>query len=195
MSDEDYKKSLKEIFDQHGDQGFGNFNYFYQSQILWDETMAHSVDEFLKQNPDYQIVVLAGSGHIMYGSGIPKRAFRLNGKDYATLIQGSESTDEDVGNFVLFPKPIPPLPAVQIGIFLTEADGRVRIVDVENDSVAEKAGLKKDDIFISIDDWKIEGIEDVKISMFDKKEGDTIKVRILRKNLAGEKELEFAITL
>ena len=131
----------------------------------------------------------------MYGSGIPKRAFRLNGKDYATLIQGSESTDEDVGNFVLFPKPIPPLPAVQIGIFLTEADGRVRIVDVENDSVAEKAGLKKDDIFISIDDWKIEGIEDVKISMFDKKEGDTIKVRILRKNLAGEKELEFAITL
>ncbi|HEY9205622.1 MAG TPA: ChaN family lipoprotein [Candidatus Methanoperedens sp.] len=195
MSDEDYKKSLKEIFDLHGNQGFENFDYFYQSQILWDETMAHSVDEFLKHNPDHQIVVLAGLGHIMYGSGIPKRAYRLDGKDYATLIQGSESTDENVGNFVLFPKPISPIPAVQLGIFPAEADGRVKIVNVETDSVAEKAGLKKDDIFISIDDWKIEGIEDVRISMFDKKEGDTIKVRILRKSLTGEKELNFTITL
>jgi aminopeptidase N len=195
MSDEDYRKSLKEIFDQHGNQGFGNFNNFYQSQILWDETMAHSVNEFLEQNPDYQIVVLAGSGHIMYGSGIPKRAYRLNGKDYATLIQNPDSTDEDVGNFVLFPKPISLPPTVQLGIFPAEADGRVKIVNVETDSVAEKAGLKKDDIFISIDDWKIEGIEDVRISMFDTKEGDTIKVRILRKSLTGEKELEFMMTL
>jgi membrane-associated protease RseP (regulator of RpoE activity) len=195
MSDEDYKRSLKEIFDQHGNQGFGNFNYFYQSQILWDETMAHSVDEFLKQNPDYQIVVLAGVGHIMYGSGIPKRAYRLNARDYSTLIQGSENTDEDVGSYVLFPKPVSQLPVLQLGIFPAEVDGRVKIANVELDSIAERAGLKKDDIFISIDDWKIEGIEDVKISMFDKKEGDTINVKILRKSLVGEKELEFTVTL
>lgn len=195
MSDEDYKKSLKEIFDQHGNQGFVNFNYFYQSQILWDETMAHSVDDFLKQNPDYQIVVLAGAGHIMYGSGVPKRAYRLNAKDYATLVQGSENIDEDVGNFVLLPKPVSPLPTLQLGIFPAEVDGRVKIVNVNGDSIAEKAGLKKDDIFISIDDWKIESIEDVKISMFDKKEGDTIEVKILRKSPAGENELKFIIIL
>ena len=157
--------------------------------------MAHSVDEFLKQNPDYQIVVLAGSGHIMYGSGIPKRAYRLNGKDYAILIQNPDSIDENVGNFVLFPKPVPLPSTVQLGIFSEEADGRVKIANVGTDSAAEKAGLKKDDIFISIDDWRIEGIEDVRISMFDKKEGDTIKVRILRKSLTGEKELNFTITL
>jgi len=195
MSDENYKKSLKKIFDQHGNQEFENFNYFYQSQILWDETMAHSVDDFLKQNPGRQIVVLAGDGHIMYGSGIPKRAYRLNEKDYATLIQGSENIDEDVGNFVLLPKPTSPLPTMQLGIFPAEIDGRVKIVKVIGDSIAEKAGLKEDDRFISIDDWKIESIEDVKISMFDKKEGDTIEVKILRKGLAGENELELTVTL
>ncbi len=102
---------------------------------------------------------------------------------------------ENVGSFVLFPKPIQLPPAAQLGIFLAEVDGRVKIVNVETDSAAEKAGLKKDDILVSIDDWKIEGIEDVEISMFDKKEGDTIKVKILRKGLTGEKEIEFNVTL
>ena len=188
------KINLRRSFDQHG-QGFENFDYFYQSQILWDETMAHSVDEFLKQNPDYHMVVLAGTGHIMYDSGIPKRAYRLNGKDYATLIQNPDSIDENIGNFVLFPKSLSLPPTPQLGIFPSESGGRVKINNVESDSVAEKAGLKKDDLFISIDDWKIETIDDVRISIFDKKQGDTIKVKVLRKSLVGEKELEFTVTL
>ncbi|MFZ3166615.1 MAG: ChaN family lipoprotein [Candidatus Methanoperedens sp.] len=192
MSDEIYKNQLQEIFDQHG-QGFENFDYFYQSQILWDETMAHSVDEFLKQNPDYHMVVLAGTGHIMYDSGIPKRAYRLNGKDYATLIQNPDTIDENIGNFVLFPKSLSLLPTPHLGIFPSESGDRVKITNVENDSVAQKAGLKKDDLFISIDDWKIETIDDVKISIFDKKQGDTIKVKVLRKSLVSEKELEFIV--
>jgi aminopeptidase N len=199
MSDEDYKRSLKQIFDQHADQGFGqgfgDFNYFYQSQIIWDETMAHSIYEFLNQKPDYNIVVLAGSGHIMYGSGIPKRAYRLNAKDYVTLVQNPESIDGDVGDFVLFPKPVSPLPVPQLGIFPTEMNGSVKISTVENESAAEKAGLQNNDTLLSIDDWKIETIDDVKIAMFDKKEGDTIKVRISRKSQTGEKELEFAVIL
>jgi aminopeptidase N len=195
MSDEIYKNRLKEIFDQHGNQGFVNFNYFYQSQILWDETMAHSVDEFLKQNPDHHMVVLAGTGHIMYDSGIPKRAYRLNGKDYATLIQNPDSVDENIGSFVLFPKSLSPPPTPQLGIFPSESAGRVKIASVGSDSAAEKAGLRKDDIFISIDDWKIETVWDVRISIFDKKQGDIIKVKVLRKSLVGEKELEFTVTL
>jgi hypothetical protein len=53
------------------------FDNFYQSQILWDETMAHSAAAFLKENPEYQLVVLAGEEHIMYGSWIPHRLNRL----------------------------------------------------------------------------------------------------------------------
>lgn len=125
--------------------------------------MAHSVDEFLKQNPDYHIVVLAGAGHIIYDSGIPKS--------------------------------LSPLPTLQLGIFPAEAGGRVQITNVESDSIAEKAGLKTNDILISIDDWKIETIADVRISIFDKKQGDTIKIKVLRKSPVGEKELEFTVIL
>ena len=31
------------------------------------------------------------------------------------------------------------------------------------------AGVKKDDILVSLDDWKVEEIEDVRIFMFDRK--------------------------
>lgn len=196
MSDEDYKKRLKEIFEKHEKVECKNFDYFYQSQILWDETMAHSVDEFLRENPDYQIVVLAGVGHIMYGSGIPKRAYRLNAKDYVTLIPGTETLDENVGDFVLFPKPVSMPSTPKLMVILKEVEGRVKIERFTPESIAEKAGLKEGDILISINDWKIEAIEDVRIFLFDKKQGETIKIKILRKGfLLGDRVLEFTVTL
>ncbi len=69
MSDKSYEKRLKEVYENHPHGT--TFENFYQSQILWDETMAHSAARFLEEHPDYQMVVLAGSEHIMYGSGIP----------------------------------------------------------------------------------------------------------------------------
>lgn len=194
MSDEDYKKRLKEIFEQHEKADIKNFDCFHQSQILWDETMAHSVDEFLKENPDYQIVVLAGVGHIMYGSGIPKRAYRLNSMDYATVIPDTETIDKDVGDYVLFLKPVSLPPALKLGVFLKEKDNRVKIVELLPGSVAEKAGFKEGDILVSMDDWKIEDVEDVRIFLVVKKQGETIKINILRKKfLFGEKEIELTV--
>jgi uncharacterized iron-regulated protein len=41
--------------------------------------MADKIAQFIKANPDYQVVVLAGKSHITYGYGIPSRvARRLN---------------------------------------------------------------------------------------------------------------------
>ncbi len=53
-----------------------SFDRFYTAQLLWDETMAERVANFVKQNPDYQTIVLAGRSHIIYGYGIPDRVFR-----------------------------------------------------------------------------------------------------------------------
>jgi aminopeptidase N len=196
MSDEDYKKRLEEIFKLHEELESKNFEYFYQSQILWDETMAHSIDEFMKKNPNYQIVVLAGVGHIMYGSGIPKRTFRLNGKDYATLIPYPGTIDKNVADFVLFPKPLSPPATPKLGVVIKYTDGKVKIEKIMPESAAEKAGLKTGDVIISLDDCKIESIDDLKIFLFDKKPGKTIKVKILRRRfLFGYKEHEVTVTL
>lgn len=75
----EYRQLLAEIFGQHQHSGHGNsnkFEIFFLAQVLWDETMAAQVSKFLKANPSYQVVVLAGQGHIIYGYGIPSRVAR-----------------------------------------------------------------------------------------------------------------------
>ena len=54
--------------------GHGN-NMLYKMLVLWDESMAETVANFLKdpQNGDSTLIVLAGGFHVQYGYGIPKR--------------------------------------------------------------------------------------------------------------------------
>jgi aminopeptidase N len=194
MTDSDYRERLEEVFSAHRTPM--DFDHFYQSQILWDETMAHSVDEFLRENPGYQMVVLAGAGHIVYNSGIPKRVHRLNGKEYATLIPSREGTlQSNIGNYVLFPEPLPAPESPKLGVILGEEEGRVVIKKFTGAGRAEAAGLEEGDIITFIDDWKVEGIADVRIMLFDRKPGDTLRVSVLRKKFFGTKELVIPVTL
>ncbi len=74
-----YRQLLANTFKLHQHSGHGNsanFEKFFLAQVLWDETMAASVTKFLKANPNYLVVVLAGQGHIIYGYGIPSRVAR-----------------------------------------------------------------------------------------------------------------------
>ncbi len=77
-----YRQMLLEVYQQHQKAAQGNstaFERFLQAQVLWDETMAEKIAEFVKSNPDYQVVVLAGQGHLVYGYGIPSRVERRLG--------------------------------------------------------------------------------------------------------------------
>jgi aminopeptidase N len=195
MRDEAYKERLEEIFRLHERSRIKNLDYFYQSQILWDETMAHSIAEFMNNNLGYQMLVMAGEEHIIYDSGIPQRTFRLNGKDYATLINGvSEELDKNIGDFVLFPATMTQPASPKLGVLLKEKDGKVWVEECLPGSIAFRTGLKKGDTIVSVDDWKVESVEDVKIALFDKKEGDKINVKVIRKRfLFGKKVIEFNI--
>jgi uncharacterized iron-regulated protein len=75
----DYRKMAQEIYEQHHQAGHGNstsFERFFTAQVLWDETMAEKIAQFIKANPGHQVVVLAGNAHIAYGYGIPSRVAR-----------------------------------------------------------------------------------------------------------------------
>ncbi|BCX08553.1 MAG: hypothetical protein KatS3mg066_2412 [Fischerella sp.] len=59
--------------------------------------MAEGIAEFVKANPDYRVVVLAGQGHIVYGYGIPSRvARRLGGKKLMQLSVLLSPTQETI---------------------------------------------------------------------------------------------------
>jgi aminopeptidase N len=190
MSDDEYRSRLREIYQSHP-QGT-QFDNFYQSQILWDETMAHSVAGFLDEKPGYQMVVMAGAEHVMYDSGIAKRVGRLTGKEYTTLINGV--FDAGIGNYVLFPAELSPPFSAKLGILLDEKEGRVVVTGFAPGSVALEAGLQEGDVIASMDGIKVETISDAKIALFDKRPEQTVKIGIKRKRfLFGEKDMEFKV--
>jgi uncharacterized iron-regulated protein len=195
LSDADYRARLKQVFDRHQGTEKKNFDFFHQAQVLWDETMAESTDRFLKNRPDYRMIVLAGGGHLQYGSGIPKRVFRRNGLSYAIVLNDAE-IEKDIADFVVFPTPSKGAVAPKLMVGVEEQDKKVRITGFSKDSVSEKAGLKVQDTLLLLDGEPVESIADVKIALFFKKAGDTIKVKAQRSDpTKGEQQLDFDVKL
>ena len=199
FSDEDYKKRLREIFQKHNSLKGKNFDFFYQSQILWDESMSQSIDDFLKSRPDFQkdgqVVVVAGSGHLSFGSGIPKRTFRRNGLDYAIILNDID-IEKDIADYLIYPESIEGVTTPKIMAVLIESEGKPTITDFPEGSISEKAGLKEGDVILSIDGVPVKTIDDIKIELLYKKKGDLLKVKILRKRfLMGDTEKEFDFVL
>lgn len=194
FSDMEYRERLKEIFSMHNKSEEKNFEFFYQAQILWDETMSHSVDEFVKNNPGRKIIVLAGQGHLRYGSGIPKRTFRRNGQDYAIVLI-DEDVEQGIADYVVFPKTVEGVTTPKLMVFLKAGEGRVTISGFPEKSVSEKAGLKAEDVILFVDDVEVKSVDDIRIYLLYKKTGDIVKVRILRKEEDREKEMLIDVEL
>ncbi len=194
LSDNEYRERLKKVFKMHKNAKDRSFDYFYQSQILWDETMSQSIDEFFRERSDYQMIVLAGKGHLEYGAGIPKRTFRRNGQDYAIVLIDAK-VEKGIADYVIFPKPVEGITTPKLMTFLKEEKGRLKIAGFPEESVSEEAGLKVGDIILFIDEVEMRNIEDIKIHLLYKRKGDIIEVRILRKEKETEKEMEFKVEL
>ena len=198
FSDEAYKERLKKVFLEHRDiENFktSNFDFFYQAQILWDETMAESVDRYLRIRPEAQVVVLAGGGHLAYGSGIPKRVARRNGYDYSIILNDADP-EKGIATFILFPGAIPGVTSPRLMVFLKEKAGKVEIAGFPQGSVSEKAGMKVGDTIVAIDNTPVNTVDDVKIELVSKKKGDKVKVKVLRKSLLGAgAEMDFEVGL
>jgi serine protease Do len=67
-----------------------------------------------------------------------------------------------------------------LGVSTDQADKGAEIESVTEESAAEKAGLKKGDIIIKIDDTKIESPDDLTDAIQDHKPGDKVSVTYLR---------------
>ena len=199
FSDNEYRDRLMKVFKMHQNSRDRNFDFFYQSQVLWDESMAQSIDEFFKKNQDFQqngqFVVIAGGGHIQYGSGIPKRTFRRNGYEYAVILNDA-NMERNIADYIFYPQLMEGITSPKLMVSLKEENGGVMIEGFPENSVSEKAGLKTGDIILSIDSEPVGSVEDMKIHLFYKKKSETVKVKALRKRfIFGDVEMEFDVTL
>ena len=196
LDDESYKKRLRSVFEMHqtnldGDNIPQEFEYFHQAQILWDETMAESIATFLTDRPDYQMVVLAGSGHLAYGAGIPKRVYRRIRKSYAIILPDpGEPLELDLADFIIFPSEVQAPEDAKLGIMLDSSDGLLTVAGFSSGSGAEKAGIKKGDIVLAVDDQKVEDFDDLRVFLATRNVGDVVRVKVRRDKVTLELEVE-----
>jgi predicted metalloprotease with PDZ domain len=195
FSNEDYRHRIRQVFDQHRNAESKNFDFFLQAQVLWDETMAESIDAYFKKNPDHQMAVIAGGGHLVYGTGIPKRAYRRNGLSY-TVILNDGDIERNIADFIIFPQPLDGMTAPKLMATFKEEKGRMVFQDFVKESPSKAAGIKVGDVLVSLDGVPVTTLPEIKTALYYKSKGDIMKVKVIRKRfLLGEKEMEFEVKL
>jgi uncharacterized iron-regulated protein len=192
-SDKDYEKRLREIFELHPEYN-GKFENFMRSQLTWDESMAERAARYLQQNPDTRMLILAGSGHIMFGSGIPNRIKRRIDIDLFSILVSQDSlpVSNDIADYLVLSVAQSLPPAGLIGAFL-ETEGKLLTIEgFSNNSAVKDAGLKKGTVIIGVDETPVENFSDFKFAIMSKKPGDTIDLHYLDNAEAGKKERKSA---
>lgn len=173
-----YKKSLEEIFNNHTPKNSknnekkkdGNKNthtlkkinhdFFYQSQLIWDEIMAENIHKYVKDNKDTTFVVIAGEGHIQGHKGIPSRVFRRNSMPYKIILNDYE--DSKVGDFVLVNKSNTNIKKPnKLGVYLKSSYELIAL-DTVKGSFSNKIGLKKNDKILELNGKEVKTLYDLK---------------------------------
>jgi uncharacterized iron-regulated protein len=69
-----YVEYLRESYGGHGDGPMAKvmtFENYLASMCAWNESMGARVADFLNANPGYEVLVVAGNGHVMFNAAIP----------------------------------------------------------------------------------------------------------------------------
>ena len=194
-----HRQSMEAIFGGHV-HGEGGFDPFYQTMLLWDETMAESIVNYLNspEGEGRKIVVLAGGFHVTYGFGIPRRVFRRLPEPY-TIVLPYTSVVPEGKEYVLMEGVTPfevPLPIadfawsvpyddleeerVRLGVHIEPSDKGVLVKAVEPGSPAEKAGISSGDIITDFDNEPVLEPFDLIYLIKQKRSGDELQAKILR---------------
>lgn len=183
----------------------------YRMLLLWEETMAQTVAEFLRNpdNKDKKLVVLAGGFHVQYGFGIPKRAYRRIPHPYSIIMPDITKVPENLKDREMEVKKVSiPLYAadyawkveyrvpgqnkVKLGVHLVRAKGGgVRVKAVGKNSNAQIAGMQPGDLLVSMDGQTLSSVDDVLELLSHKKFDDRSTFKLQRDNLILTVEVVF----
>ena len=163
FSNEEYKKQLKIIYDMHQKYRFKNFDEFHHAQLLWDESMAKNMADYLHKNPKYNMAVLAGNGHIMYGHGIPERIKR-RGVDKYTIVLNITDPEPGIADYILYPSKITTKKAKKLGVYL-ESDEKLVVKKLVEKSIATKVKIKVGDTLVALNGIPLKSLFDFKTEL------------------------------
>jgi len=206
LSHKDHRTLIRTIFEgadlPHQMKGKGlemAFEGLYRAQTAWDETMAHHALAALHKE-EGKIVVLAGSGHLLYNLGINLRAYNKSRMPFKTVVcvvipKGKKSVEVScsLADYIwgLPEEGRPAYPSVGLRFKKFEGLENLVIERAPIDGVAKGADFEKGDVVLSVDGKKHSDINELRTYLAKYTWGDQVTFQILRDAQQVEVLLKF----
>lgn len=175
------------------------FEALYRAQSFWDEVMAAFAVRRAEESGT-SMVVLAGSGHLLYNLGINRRAFEKTRWPSATVVcvavpKGAASVvvARGLADFVVgIPaEERPAFPAVGLAFKSFEGLRNLVVEKKPSDGVAKAADFEKGDIVLSVDGKSFDDANALRTYLAGFGWGEESRFRILRAGAEKEVALKF----
>ncbi|MBW1947886.1 MAG: ChaN family lipoprotein [Deltaproteobacteria bacterium] len=203
LSHKDHRTLIRTIFEgadlPHQMKGKGlemAFEGLYRAQTAWDETMAHHALAALHKE-EGKIVVLAGSGHLLYNLGINLRAYNKSRMPFKTVVcvvipKGKKSVEVScsLADYI-WGLPEEGRPAYPSRFKKFEGLENLVIERAPIDGVAKGADFEKGDVVLSVDGKKHSDINELRTYLAKYTWGDQVTFQILRDAQQVEVLLKF----
>ena len=103
LDNESHRAYVRDAYKQRAHHELPNFEYFYEAQCVWEETMAHNIAAHIKDHKG-KVVVFAGNGHIVNKFGIPLRTIRRVPVSMVTImphpLDGKTTIDKETADYL-----------------------------------------------------------------------------------------------
>jgi uncharacterized iron-regulated protein len=202
----EHRQLIRTIFESaeipHQMKGAGldmMFEGLYRSQTAWDFVMGYHALEGLKKEQK-KMIVLAGSGHLIYHLGINLRAYeksRLAGKTVIPVFvpkgQKNVRVSRSLGDYIwgIPEEARPAFPSVGLNFKKFKGLENVVIDGKPMDGVAKGADFEKGDIVLAVEGKPAAEINELRIYLAKFKWEDEVKFRILRNAQETDVVLKF----
>ncbi len=175
------------------------FEGLYRAQSAWDEVMAFNALQ-ARSREGGKMVVLAGSGHLLYNLGINRRAFEKSRLPFKTVIcvavpksKESVQVSRSLADYIwgIPEEERPAFPSV--GLRFKKFDGLDNLV-IESkpvEGVAEGANIEKGDVVLSVDGQSFSDINEVRIYLAKFNWNEEVRFLLLRAGQPIEVVLKF----
>lgn len=206
LSHDEHRTLIRTIFESsdlpHQMKGPGldsMFEGLYRAQSAWDESMAFYVS-LAAEKEGRRMVILAGSGHLLYNLGVNRRVHMDNGLPFKTVIclevsedRGFTEVTRSLADYIWGLRKEEKSVFPSIGLAFKIVDGLANIV-VERDpidGVAKGADFSKGDIVLSVGGKTFTDINELRIYLAQFRWNDEVTFRLLRKAEELEVPLKF----
>ena len=195
ISHEEHRVLVRTIFESmelpHQMKGGGLdmvFEGLYRAQSAWDEVMAFNALQS-RERGGRKMVVLAGSGHLLYNLGINRRAYEKNRLPLKTVIcvvipEGKKSikVTRSLADYVwgINEEKMPIFPSIGLRFKKFDRLDNLVIESKPIDGVSKNVNFEKGDVVLSVDGKSYSDINELRIYLAGFKWDDEVKFCLLR---------------